>query len=80
MDHIRRWANEWDDWTVDVERIIDAGSEQVVLFIRERGRSKSGLNLDERHAELYTCRDGKVIRRQGFADPGEALQAVGLSE
>ena len=36
--------------------------------------------MDERHAELYTCRDGKVIRRQGFSDPTEALEAAGLSE
>ena len=80
MDHIRRWADQWDDWTVEVERIVDAGSEQVVLFMRERGRSKSGLDMDERHAELYTCRDGKVIRRQGFSDPDQALEAAGLSE
>ena len=80
LDHIRRWADQWDDWTVEVERIVDAGSEQVVLFMRERGRSKSGLEMDERHAELYICRDGKVIRRQGFSDPDQALEAVGLSE
>jgi ketosteroid isomerase-like protein len=80
LDHIRRWAEQWDDWTVEVERIVDAGSEQVVLFMRERGRSKSGLDMDERHAELYTCRDGKVIRRQGFSDPDQALKAAGLRE
>ena len=42
MDHIRRWADQWDDWTVEVERIVDAGSEQVVLFMRERGGARAG--------------------------------------
>lgn len=78
MDHVLRWADQWDEWTVDVERIIDAGNERVVVLIREKGRSKSGLEMDERHAELYTLREGIVIRRQGFSDPSEALDAVGL--
>jgi len=80
MDHIRRWADQWDEWTVEVERIIDAGDERVVVLIRERGRSKSGIEMDERHAELYGLRDGVVVRRQGFSNPSDALEAVGLSE
>jgi ketosteroid isomerase-like protein len=46
---------------------------------REIGRSKSGLRVDERHAELYTVRDGKVVSRKGFSDPDEAVEAAGLS-
>jgi ketosteroid isomerase-like protein len=80
LDHIKRWSDQWDEWTVDVERTIDAGGKGVVVLIRERGRSKSGLSMDERHAELYNLRDHKVVRRQGFSDPDEALEAVGLSE
>jgi ketosteroid isomerase-like protein len=48
--------------------------------MRERGRSDSGVTMDEQHAELYTLRDGKIMRRQGFSDPGQALEAAGLSE
>jgi ketosteroid isomerase-like protein len=70
----------WDDWTVDVERIVEAGSDQVILFMQERGRSASGSTMDERHAELYTLRDAKIVRRQGFSDPNQALEAAGLSE
>ena len=80
LDHIGRWADQWDEWTVEVERIIDAGSERVVVFTRERGRSKSGLNMDELHAELFDLRDHKVVRREGFSDPSEALEAADLRE
>jgi ketosteroid isomerase-like protein len=80
LAHITRWAEVWDDWTVEVERIVEAGSDQVILFMRERGRSDSGVTMDEQHAELYTLRDGKIMRRQGFSDPGQALEAAGLSE
>jgi ketosteroid isomerase-like protein len=81
MDHITRWSDMWgESWRVEVERVIDAGGDQVVVFIRETGRSSSGLEMDERHGELYTVRDGRIVRRQGFSDPKEALEAVGLSE
>jgi hypothetical protein len=35
--------------------------------------------MDERHAEVYAVRNGKVVSRKGFSDPGEAFEAVGLS-
>jgi ketosteroid isomerase-like protein len=79
-DHITRWSEMWESWNVTVERVIDAGDDQVVVFIRETGRSTNGLDMDERHAELYRIRDGRIVRRQGFSDPNEALKAVGLSE
>jgi ketosteroid isomerase-like protein len=80
MDHIARWSDMWESWNVEVERVIDAGGDQVVVFIRETGRSTSGLDMDERHAELYRIRDGRIVRRQGFSDPNEALEAVGRRE
>ncbi len=80
LDHLTRWAEAWNDWTVEVERVVEAGGNQVIVFTRERGRSDSGITMDERHAELYTLRDGKIVRRQGFSDPNQALEAAGLSE
>ncbi len=80
LDHVMRWADAWDDWTVEVERVVEGGTDQVVLFTRERGRSDSGLAMDERHAELYTLKDGKIVRRQGFSDPRQAVKAAGLRE
>jgi uncharacterized protein len=80
MDHVTRWADTWENWNVEVERVVDAGGDHVVVVIRETGQSTSGLDMDERHGELYTVRGGRIVRRQGFSDPKEALEAVGLSE
>ena len=52
----------------------------MVLVFREIGRSESGLQMDERHAELYAVREGKVVYRKGFSDPEEALEAAGLRQ
>ena len=78
MDHVARWSAMWENWTVEVEEVIDAGGDQVVVLMRETGRSTSGLDIDERHGELYAVRDGKIISRKGFSDPNEALEAAGL--
>jgi ketosteroid isomerase-like protein len=80
IEHLTRWSAQWDEWTVDAERIVDAGSDRVVVFLRERGRSASGLRMDEVHAEVYDLRGGKIVRRRGFSDPSEALEAVGSRE
>jgi ketosteroid isomerase-like protein len=77
-DHIASWSDMWEEWNVTVEQVIDAGGDQVVVIIRETGRSATGLDVDERHAELYEVRGAKIVRRQGFSDPNEALEAVGL--
>jgi ketosteroid isomerase-like protein len=79
LEHTARWAEMWEDWRVEPEQLIDGGGDQVILVFREVGRSASGLQMDERHAELYTLREGKVVHRKGFSDPAEALEAVGLS-
>jgi ketosteroid isomerase-like protein len=80
VEHAMGWAEIWDDWRMEPETFIDAGGDRVILIFREIGRSESGLRMDERHAELYTVRDSKVVYRKGFSDPDEALAAAGLSE
>ena len=77
---LRDWLEAWDDWQVDVEALHDSG-DKVVAIVRQRGRSKSsGLNVDMAFGQVFTIRDGKLARMEMYADPAEALQAVGLSE
>jgi ketosteroid isomerase-like protein len=78
VDHLIRWAEMWEIWEVELEDVIDAGQDRVVAFFQERGRSKAGLDVDERHSELYLVRDGKIVYRKGFSDANEALVEAGL--
>jgi ketosteroid isomerase-like protein len=73
VDHVRRWTAMWDSWEVEVEDVIDVGEGRVVVFIRERGRTKTGLDVNERHSELYVVKDGRIVYRKGFSDADEAL-------
>jgi ketosteroid isomerase-like protein len=73
LAHVARWADTWEGWEVDLEDVVDAGGDKVIAFIRERGRSKAGLEMDEQHSELYIVRAGKIVYRKGFSDPRGAL-------
>ena len=76
---LRDWLEAWDDWEVEVEALHDAG-DKVVALVRQRGRSKtSGLPVDMAYGQVFTIRDGKFARMEMYADPVEALEAVGLS-
>jgi ketosteroid isomerase-like protein len=82
VDEIRRdyeMAEEtWDEHTIEVERIVDAG-DQVVILHREAMRGKSsGLDLELEAAVLVDFKDGRIVRLQGFMDRGAALEAAGV--
>jgi ketosteroid isomerase-like protein len=78
VDHTVRWAEMWELWEVELEDVIDAGQDRVIAFIQERGRTKDGLDVNERHSEMYVMRDGKIVYRKGFSDADEALVEAGL--
>jgi ketosteroid isomerase-like protein len=77
---LRNWLEAWDDWELELEALHDAG-DRVVAIVRQRGRSKtSGLPVDMAFGQVWTIRDGEFARMEMYADPVEALEAVGLSE
>jgi ketosteroid isomerase-like protein len=82
VDEVRRWAegffDAWQTYSLEVERIIDAGETVVVLGrVRARGKT-SGVTLDAPRAYIHTIRDGRLARTQVFNDHAEGLEAVGL--
>jgi ketosteroid isomerase-like protein len=76
---IRDWTAEFDEWAIEVESLHDEGGDRVVGVVRQRGRSRaSGLPVEMLFAQIYTLRDGKEVSMEMYADPAEALKAVGL--
>jgi ketosteroid isomerase-like protein len=79
-DNIEHWASAWEDFEVTAEEFLDAG-DRVVVAARHRGRGReSGVMVDARFYEVYTLRDGRIIRADEFSERAEALEAAGLSE
>jgi ketosteroid isomerase-like protein len=51
----------------------------VIARVELRGHGRtSGLELATRVFQVFTLRDGKIIRLEDFVDRAEALAAVGL--
>ena len=77
---MRVWVGAWEDWKFEVQEIIDAG-DRVLLIARESGRGKgSGIEIDQPNFIVFTLRDGRIVRWQGFVHRGPALEAAGFSE
>jgi len=75
-----RVFGEFDDLHAEIDDLIDAG-DRVLLGLTTRGRGrKSGAETSWRYYQVWTIRDGRVLRGQGFLDRDEALQAAGLRE
>jgi ketosteroid isomerase-like protein len=74
------WRAEWADYELEVERVEDLG-DQVMTVERNKATGKrSGVEVDMRTFSLWSFRDGKLIRWQGFPTEEAALEAAGLSE
>jgi ketosteroid isomerase-like protein len=77
---MERWSSAFDELTVTIEEILDAG-DQVVVVAHHRGRGRqSGVEVDTRFYEVYALRDGKVSRVDEYIERDEALKAAGLSK
>jgi ketosteroid isomerase-like protein len=70
----------WEELEMTAEEFIDGGDRVVVSgYFRGRGRG-SGVEVDTRFYEVYTLRDGKIVRLDEFTGRADALEAAGLSE
>jgi ketosteroid isomerase-like protein len=75
---LRDWTAPFDDWTIELQALYDAG-ERVVAVCRQRGRSRTtNLPVEMLFGMVWTVRDGLETRMEMYADPDEALKAIGL--
>jgi ketosteroid isomerase-like protein len=75
-----RWFGAWEDYEVEFLEYIDAG-EKVVVHYRQRGRGKgSGAPVEMEATQVWTLEGGKATVVEMYPDPGDALEAAGLSE
>jgi ketosteroid isomerase-like protein len=74
------WLRAWDSIRFDVPEYVDAG-ERVLAAGRQWGKVKgSDTEVATEVFDVFTLRDGKVIRHEMFFDRVGALKAAGLTE
>jgi len=73
---LREFLESWDEFRQEVVEMFDAG-DRVVVFLRLVAKGKlSGATVDARYAHVWTMRNGKGIRVDGYVNRDEALEAA----
>ncbi len=77
---VERTLEAWEFWQIEPEEFRAVGS-RVVAIVRYAARGRgSGVDVQGRESALWTLRDKRIVRYQWFHEPGDALEAVRLSE
>lgn len=70
----------WESYEVMPEEMLAAPGERVVAVEHWHAVGRGGLKFDLELTDVFTSRDGLIVRIDGFRDKAEALEAVGLAE
>ena len=81
VEFFRTWTEDFEDWSVRVERLIDAGDDRVVALTLQSATGKeSGARVEWHMGQVQELKDGRLIRTWNYFTQAEALEAAGLSE
>ena len=78
------WLSAWEEFRVEPEKFRELDDERVLVLSHFSGQGKtSGLDVEQmvtKGAELFEVRGGKVTRLVIWAERGDAIAELGLSE
>ena len=81
VEFMHTWTEDFEDWSIELERLFDAGDDRVVALFRQTATGKgSGAPVELHFGQVHELKDSRVIRVRNYPDPAEALAATGLSE
>jgi ketosteroid isomerase-like protein len=75
------YLRPFSDLRIEAERIIDLGGDRVLVLSRQTAQGKqSGVPIDHEAGDVFTLRDGKIVRYDAYWNRADALEAAGLPE
>jgi ketosteroid isomerase-like protein len=81
VEWFRSWTGEFEDWSLRVERLIDAGHDRVVALTHQSGTGReSGAPVEFKVGGVWELRDGRVVRLRSYFSHADALEAAGLRD
>jgi ketosteroid isomerase-like protein len=79
LESLSGWFEVWDEVHVDLEELIDAGTD-VVAVVNMRGRhAGSASEVSERFFQVWTVRTEQIVAFREYKTRREALDAIELS-
>ena len=77
---LAEWLEPWEEHSIDAEEITEVGG-RVLAVIHLTGRGTgSDMEIDQRFFQIYSVRDGRIVRMVEFVERGPALEAARLEE
>jgi ketosteroid isomerase-like protein len=81
FEFVRTWAEQFEDWSLRVEQLIDAGGDRVVALAHQTATGKeSGVPVDMNLGQVWELKGDHVLRVRNYFSHAEALEAAGLRE
>jgi ketosteroid isomerase-like protein len=79
MEWISDARETWDDYSQELEEIVEAG-DRVVVVIRLSARGgESGVPVAQELAVVWRFEDGKAVEARSYTTREEALSAAGIA-
>jgi len=79
MQFMNNWTEQFDDWSIRVERWIDAGEDRTVALTRQSATGRgSGVPVELNLGMVWEWEAGRVARTRAYLSHAEALEAAGL--
>jgi ketosteroid isomerase-like protein len=76
--YLERFTTHWSEGEWLPEEFIESGDKVFLRArLRLRGR-RSGIEVDREWFYVFTVRDGKLLRQEGFDGREEGLRAAGV--
>lgn len=81
LEFLQGYWETFDDFRVEIEAVIYADETRVVTHARDDGRMRgSDSEVRNYYFQVFTFREGKIVRISIHADKERALEAAGLPE
>jgi ketosteroid isomerase-like protein len=81
VEFINTWTEQFEDWSMWVERWIDAHDDRVVALTRQSATGRgSGVPVELNLGIVWEWEAGRLAQGRAYLTHAEALEAEGLSE
>jgi ketosteroid isomerase-like protein len=81
VEFMNGWTEDFEEWSVEVERIMDGTGDRVVVFAKQTATGKrSGAPVELRYGQMFELSGGQIVRSTIYLDPADALAAAGLGD
>jgi hypothetical protein len=78
--YLAGWLESWADYSARPEEFLQSGDE-VAALIQIRARSKgSQFQIEEKLADVFTVRNGRIARFRLYVQRRDALNALGIPD